>query len=205
MVNNLVRHSRNSKNKNQKQSKKRSFLKSNNGLATNKNYIKIQKGGWYCDQGLGFDDDGERLPEFDDFCYRQYYQFQFSDLLFDITEWVEDDEDAPHYYGDINAQGMTLRDVILQFVQDNYQLLEDNDLRVDDDGMPENWFICQIHDDDDDIEMPYTDDDLDRDMYEIFEDLDVTFRIVRVDDDDEDSIIEGDLNNYGHGYEHSGW
>ena len=205
MVTKLVRHSRNSKNKNQKQSTKRTFLKSNIELAGNKNYIKIQKGGWYCDQGLGFDDDGERLPEFDDFCYRQYYQFQFSDLLFDITEWVEDDEDAPHYYGDINAQGMTLRDVILQFVQDNYQLLDDNDLRVDDDGMPENWFICQIHDDDDDIEMPYTDDDLDRDMYEIFEDLDLTFRIVRVDDDDEDSIIEGDLNNYGHGYEHSGW
>jgi len=24
------------------------------------------------------------------------------------------------------------------------------------------------------------------------------------DDDDDDSIIEGDLNNYGHGYKHSG-
>ena len=55
MVTKLVRHSRNSKNKNQKQSTKRTFLKSNIELAGNKKYIKIEKGGWYGEQGYGFD------------------------------------------------------------------------------------------------------------------------------------------------------
>jgi len=52
-------------------------------------------------------------------------------------------------------------------------------------------------------------DNLDSAIDEIFEGVDLNFYIVRVDDehddDDDDSIIEGDLNNYGHGYEHSGW
>ena len=55
-----------------------------------------------------------------------------------------------------------------------------------------------------DDKKPYDDDDLNRPIHEIFKQLELTFYIVRKDDDD-DSIIEGDLNNYGRGYEHSGW
>jgi hypothetical protein len=80
--------------------------------------------------------------------------------------------------------------------------LIDNDLYVDDNDMPINWCISQSQDEEIYMhEKPYDDNDLQRGIVEIFEELDSTFYIVRVDNE----IIYGDLNNYGRGYEHSGW
>jgi len=150
---------------------KEPILKSINTLAANKVNIKIQKNGWECKHGLFFENDYDN-----GYNKNKYYK--------------------------ITAQDMTLRQVIQRFVIDNRKLLEDNDLYVDHDDMPTNWCISQSQDEEIYMhEKPYDDKDLDLSIVEIFEELDSTFYIVRVDD----SIIEGDLNNYGHGYEHSGW
>ena len=71
-------------------------------------------------------------------------------------------------------------------------------------GLDLKFYIVRVNDD----KKLYDDDDLNRPIHEIFKQLELMFYIVQEDDDDDDdddSIIEGDLNNYGRGYEHSGW